>query len=265
MNSRLFVLLCLLSLFSCLTTLAQTVETPKKKYTPYELMSSYYDEAFQPFSKHNVFVGFAFSLEDKRLVNSDYLFNHVIDGDRLNYSIEVKSGYFTGDYGMIGLTFEYLRTQFDGSLLSSDGIVFSASDTVQSTSRTNGYAFSPYFRSAIPVSANNRLSFFTEFSTTFGTSTTESSNSNDKTQLEKTNTNNFNFKIGLSPGLTFFALENFALEAQLDLLGYSLDVNRTSINDGPESKKVRQNVNFNINVLSLNLGLAYYFGAKNKK
>ena len=57
-------------------------------------------------------------------------------------------------------------------------------------------------------------------------------------------------------------MENFALEVQLNVLGYDLKVAEKSTNNGPKSKEVRQNVDFNINLLSLQLGLAYYFGAK---
>jgi hypothetical protein len=57
-------------------------------------------------------------------------------------------------------------------------------------------------------------------------------------------------------------MENFAFEVQLDVIGYDLNVSKQRVNNGPESKEIRQNVDFNINLLSLKLGLAYYIGAK---
>ena len=35
-----------------------------------------------------------------------------------------------------------------------------------------------------------------------------------------------------------------------------------TVNEGEGSREIRQNVDFNIDILSLNLGLAYYFGSK---
>ena len=71
--------------------------------------------------------------------------------------------------------------------------------------------------------------------------------------------------MGISPGITFFAMENFAFEVQLDVLGYELQVRNREINGVEQSRDVRNNVDFNINILSLKLGLAYYFGASKKR
>ncbi len=35
-----------------------------QKYTPYELLSSYYNKDFKPFKKGTIYTGFAMSLED---------------------------------------------------------------------------------------------------------------------------------------------------------------------------------------------------------
>jgi hypothetical protein len=262
MNPKLFALLSCIIFLPSMKSRAQETEPPKENYTPYELMSSYYDKDFNPFKKRNVFIGFSFSLEDKRLTNSDVLFKHVIDGSRLKNNIELKGGYYTGNYGMTGLTFDYFTDKLEGQILASEGVLIPVTDTVQSVSKLNGYAVSPYFRSTIPVTSNDRLSFFTEFSFTFGGSKTTTTNTNKKGLIDEGHESSFNFNIGLSPGITFFAFENFALEGQLNVLGYSLDTTKKSIDNEPESTKTRQNVNFNINLLSLRLGLAYYFGAK---
>lgn len=265
MKSQVPILLLCISLWTSLTTQAQVTPAIKEKYTPYELMSSYYDDTFNPFKKGNVYTGFAFSLTDKRLTNSNYFFDHVVDGDQLDYDLILKAGYYTGPNGMAGVTFNYTHSAFTGTLLKSNGVVISSSDTVQSSSVTNGFAISPYFRPSLPITANDRLSFFTEVSVTFGGSHKNATDTNKKNQVETTMSRDFNFKVGLSPGITFFALENFALEAQMDLLGYSLDVSKKTVNGADEAIKSRQNVNFNINILSLNLGLAYYFGAKHQR
>jgi hypothetical protein len=54
-------------------------------------------------------------------------------------------------------------------------------------------------------------------------------------------------------------MENFALEIQLDVLGYELNTSTKTTNGGDESKTTRQNIDFDIELLSLKLGLSYYF------
>ena len=225
-----------------------------KKATPYDLLSSYYNQDFKPFKKRNVYVGFAFSLQDKKMTNTNYLFRQVVDGERLNYDIVLKGGYYTGDYGMAILSLNYYQNDFDG-------LVFKDPDSLQSNKLTRGFAVTPGFRSSVPLTPNERLSFFTEIGFTFGGSSSLTQDVKNIDEIDRIHETDFNFRVGLSPGITFFAMENFALEVQLNVLGYDLKVSKMSINNGPESKQVRQNVDFNIDLFSLNLGLSYYFGA----
>ena len=222
--------------------------------TPYELMSSYYETKFHPFKKGNFFAGLAFSLTDKKMENTNYLIQQVIDGERLDYNILAKGGYYTGDYGMVLLNLNYFQDKFVGQ-------VFRDPDTLQSNTITRGFAVTPAVRSSVPLTKTERLSFFTEIGLTFGGSNSLTRNTKNLDEVDKIYGNDFNFRIGLSPGITFFAMENFAFEIQLNVLGYDLKVTEKSKNDGPKSKEIRQNVDFNINLLTLQLGLAYYFGA----
>jgi hypothetical protein len=230
----------------------------KQKSSPYDLLSGYYSDNFHPFQKGNFYMGLAFSVTDKNLTNTNYLFQRVIDGDRLDYDILLKGGYYTGDYGMVIINVNYYQNKFHG-------IVFQDPDTVQSNSLTRGFAINPGFRSSVPLTRTGRLSFFNEIGLTFGGSSSLTRNVKNVDEVDKVYETGFNFGMGLSPGITFFAMENFAFEVQLsNVLGYELNVTESSTNDGPKSRQVRQNVDFNINILSLKLGLAYYFGASTK-
>ncbi|WP_372649027.1 hypothetical protein [Draconibacterium sp.] len=232
----------------------------EKKTTPYDLLSSYYNQDFKPFQKGNFYVGLAFSITDKNLTNTNYLVQQVVEGNRLDYDLLLKGGYYTGDYGMAIINFNYFQNRFGGT-------VFQDPDTVLSNTLTRGFAVSPGFRSSVPLTPNERLSFFTEVGFTLGGSSSLTRDVRNIDEIIKKHKKEFTFGVGLSPGITFFAMENFAFEVQLNnVLGYQLNVARSSVNDGPESKQVRQNVDFRINLLSLDLGLAYYFGAdKNRR
>ncbi|MCP4883387.1 MAG: hypothetical protein GY908_06320, partial [Flavobacteriales bacterium] len=53
-----------------------------------------------------------------------------------------------------------------------------------------------------------------------------------QTEIEKED--NFLFGIGISPGVTFFAIESFAFEIQLDVLGYEYERTKTIDDEGNE-------------------------------
>ena len=86
----------------------------------------------------------------------------------------------------------------------------------------------------------------------------------DLDEIEKSFAENYNLRLGITPGVTFFAMENFALEVQLDVLGYELNVENKTKNNIEKSRDVRHNVDFKMNLLSVKVGLAYYF-MNNKK
>ena len=257
MQTSIFKLLIPVICGLMISQLSYSQETAEKdeKSSPYELMSSYYENNFSPFKKKNIYLGLAFSLEDKIMENTDYLVQQVIEGERLDYNIVAKLGYYTGNYGMVGVNFSYYQNNFEGT-------IFRDPDTLQSKSLTRGYAITPNFRSSVPLTKNERLSFFTEFGLTFGMANTLKHDTKNIDELQKQYQTDYNFRIGLSPGITFFAIENFAFEVQLNLLGYDLNVTKKQINNEDASRVVKQNVDFNIDILSLELGLAYYFGSK---
>lgn len=242
--------------------LAQPADSLDLNRSPYDLMSNYYMENFQPFAKKNIYMGLAFSVSDRQMTNANYLLQKVLDGQRLGFDISLRGGYYTGNYGMLGAAVNYNQTEFNGLVLKD-------TDTIQSSSMTRGYSFTPYFRSSVPLTANERLSFYTQIGLTFGNTTTLTRSEKTIDDISKSYSEAFHFRVGLSPGITFFAMENFAFEVQLNLLGYDLTITDKTVDGVDESRVIRQNVDFEIDLFSLDLGLAYYFGNgtrnKNKK
>lgn len=228
-------------------------------YTPYEMLSSYYSSGnFSPFSKKNWYTGLAFSLNDEQSENTTGLIQNIVNGENLNYNLTVKGGYYSKDYNMIGLNFSYYQKGFEG-------VVFQDPDTIQSNSLTRGYSFIPNLRSSIPLTANQRLSFFVELDLLFGYATTVDRKTKNIDEITKTYTTEYTFGAGVSPGITFFVMEAFAFEIQLNVVGYRLDVSDSEINGEEQSRVVNQKLNMDIDLLTLDLGLAYYFGANKKR
>ena len=245
-------------LFFIFSANSQEIEKEnEKKYTPYELLSSYYNNDFKPYKKGNIYFGVAMSLEDRKSENTENIFQKTIDGDRVNFDLLLKGGFYLSDYGMVGLNFNIYEKKFEG-------ILFKDPDTIQSKTITRGFSITPNYRTTIPLTENDRLSFFTAAGLTLGKSNTLKRDVINLDEIEKIYTENYNLRLGISPGVTFFAMENFALEVQLDVLGYELNVENKTKNEEEESHDVRHNVDFKMNLLSLKVGLAYYF-MNNKK
>lgn len=230
----------------------------KEKFTPYELLSTYYETDFDPFEKKNIYLGMSFSLEDRQLENADQLFRKVLDGEQNSFNILIKGGYFLSDYNRVGLNLNYYERTFDGS-------VFRDPDTLQSNTITRGFEITPNFRTTVPLTKNERLSFFTSAGLTFGASNTLKRDVKNLDEIDKSFATDYNFRLGLSPGITFFVMENFGFEVQLDVLGYEVKVIDQTVNGEEESSEIRQNIDLNIDLLSLKLGLAYYINLKSKK
>ena len=222
------------------------------KPSPYELISSYYKDDFKPFAKGTPYLGLAFALQDRSLENTQRLLDKVVDGNQFNYELELKGGYFIGDYVMVGLNFNYAFDKFEGSLVRE-------SDTVRSETISRFFTAVPVLKAYFPVTANERLSFFTEIGVGFGGGNALTRETVRFDEVSKEYSSNFRFSVGFTPGITFFAIEDFAFEVGINVIGYTLNRTDTTINDTEQAVDLRHNVNLNINLLSLKLGLAYYF------
>lgn len=255
MNLRYIVSFCLCIIFY--TTNAQE-DKDENKDNPKSLMSTYYNNNFTPFQKGNSFVNFTVSLNSDDYTNASYQFQNVIQGESGDYSIKLTGGYYFSDNFAGSLGFQYGNTNFDGTVLKLH-------DTINKKSLTKSYTINPSLRSSIPLVKNQRLSLYVDMGFGIGWGNTVSRNYNNDETLEKTFADNFSFGIGISPGVTYFVMENFAMEIGLNILGYNYDKSTSTENDGPESIVKNQSIDFNLDLLSLKLALAYYIGTKKVK
>ena len=240
---------------------AGQIDTPADsgQLSAFDLMTNYYNKDFEPFANGNWFTGFAFSLTDRTLENEPRLIFTVVDGDNLEYNLTFKGGYFLADNFMVGANFDYERQRFLGD-------VFKDPDTVRTELLSSKGVITPVIKYYFPLTRNNRLSFFNEIGLSFGFGRTLTRETRNLDIVNKSYTRDFLFSAGISPGITFFAIQNFAFEVQLNnLIGYTLNVTDSEINAIEESREVTNKVNFNIILLSLRLGLAYYFNTKKPK
>ena len=248
-------LICFLVVISCLAvTSVVHGQDSENEYTAKELISDYYDEEFQPFRKGNWYYKLSFSLSDKQLDNVTRLFDKVQEGQDFTYNIRLSGGKYVGQYFALGAGLGYTQSRFTGSLINSD------SDTINAQSISRNFNFAPGIRVSMPLTKNQRLSLYNDvgFSFRFGRSLTRDIEKQD--EIEQTKGKQFVFGVGLTPGVTFFVMENFAFEIGINVMGYRLNIEDSTFNNEVESRRVEHDVNFRINILSLNLGAAYYIG-----
>jgi len=220
-------------------------------------LSSYYNTDFAPFDKKNIYIGLSFTVENVSLDNSQRLFSRVDEGRESDFSIKLTGGYFFSSYVMAEFGIRYNRDKFEGSIFNQDG------DSLFRRQISNEAIYTPGIRIVFPLTPNERLSFFNTVNLGFGFGQSLSRDQFSPDRIDKSYSEEFEFSIGISPGITFFAIENFAFEVQLqNLIGYQYQNQKTTVNNVDESTRQTHNVNFNINLFSLQLGLAYYIGAK---
>jgi len=229
----------------------------QEKKSSDDLLFGYYNDDFKPFNKNKWYMGLTFSVLDEKLTsNSEYIgLDQIIEGKEFNYNVKVKGGYTIKNYAMLGLGISHGRDK-----TTATGIILF--DTLNTESITNRNSFTPFLRSYYPLSKNHRINFFNEIKMDFGFGKTETNKMENNVQTEMSQSDTFVFGIGLSPGVTFFAIENFAFEIQLDVLGYEYKKVKTTDHTGAITETNTNNVDFQLNLLSLNFGLAYYFGSK---
>jgi len=223
---------------------------------PFDLMTEYFEHGFRPFHKGVWFTGLSFSLSKQSLENSTRLLDKVLTGEDNSFNMTFKGGYYFRDYVMAGVNVTLLQDAFDG-------LVVANADTITRKYIKRSTEINPVLKTSIPLSKNNRLSLFNEigFGFSFGNSLQNDVKKSD--EITRRYADEFGLSIGLSPGITFFAIENFAFEVQLrNLLGYNYSQSKRTVNGGDLATVKNHEVNFNINLLSLQLGLAYYIKAK---
>lgn len=224
------------------------------------LISTYYNDGFEPFEKRNWYTSFSMSLKNEEMKNMQQTFQTVLDGTNDNYEIDLGVGYYFSDYFAIILLGTFGESEFIGTVIKSNDTIFQQSLQVN-------YGLTPSLRASIPLVPNNRLSLFIDLSVGVGWGNTVARNTFNDSTITKSYIDDLNFNIGINPGVTFFAMENFALEIGLNILGYKYSESTESYNDDPqeESSYKTNEIDFRLDLLDLSLSLTYYIRAKNKE
>lgn len=155
----LFTLLLVLSL--------QTIAQEEKGQTSEDILVNYYKDGFEPYRNGVWYLAMTMALSDQDLENTTLdLFDNVVMGNNSNWNIDFTTGRYISDYFLVGVTIGYEQSRFDGILEGNFGSTF------ERLSESELFTIGAFIRTSIPLTSNNRLSFYNDlgFGFSFGES-----------------------------------------------------------------------------------------------
>lgn len=221
-----------------------------------DILINYYDQDFKPYKNGVWYLAMTLSLSDQSLKNSRLgLFDDVIEGDNSDWTLDFTTGRYISDYFLVGINIGMQQATFEGTLNGSLGIPF------RRKNQSDLFTVGAYIRTSIPLTKNSRLSFYNDlgFGLGFGENKLEE-NRGGNSSVSKADI--FKFGVGINPGITYFAVNNVAFEAGVNLIGYEYAREKGQNADGEDTFNESHNVNFSVSLLSINMGISYFFGTK---
>jgi hypothetical protein len=204
-------------------------------------------------TKGRYYGALTFSLDSRKAENEDQLIRQVVDQNRFDYRIIGNGGYAIKDNMTLGLLAGYGRAREEITFVGENG------ENVTSTRIQQGLSLAPNMRNYIPI-GNGQLQILiqTELNVTFGESLQRTFRTED---IDKVEGEFVDIELGVSPGLLLFFDRHWAFETTVGIAGFSTRIEEEVTNGNQEKRQrvVESGVDLRINLLQLNLGVAYYF------
>jgi hypothetical protein len=206
-------------------------------------------------SKGNVLISTTFSLSHTESKNETRLIQNLDDSYRLDWNITLRSGYFIKDNFAIGAFFKYSNNLDRLNYTNDTGEVFD-----QTLGRS--YSFAPFMRNYLPL-GKGTFSLFNETNLEF-TYGSEVRQLEDPDDINRTVSNTYQLKLGIQPGIAAFITDLVSFEVGTSILGLSSKYTTTTVNGDEDNQgtKFSNDVSFEIDLLSLFLGITFYFPVK---
>jgi len=206
-------------------------------------------------AKGNVLISTTFSLSHSESKNESGLIQNLDDSYRLDWNITLRSGYFIKDNFALGAFFKYSNNLDQLSYTNDTGKVFD-----ETLSRS--YSFAPFMRNYLPL-GKGTFSLFNETNLefTYGSGVRQVDDAND---VNRTVSDSYELKLGIQPGIAAFITDLVSFEVGTSILGLSSKYTTTTVNGDEENQGTQfsNDVSFEIDLLSLFLGITFYFPAK---
>jgi hypothetical protein len=217
--------------------------------------STLFENGNSSLTKGNVFISTTFSIQHNQGENQSRLIQNLDKTYTLDWDVTLRSGYFIKENFAVGGFLKYSNFLNKLSYTNDNGSV-----TDESLERE--YSIAPFIRNYFPL-GNGRFCLFNETNIqfTYGSSVRQIDEIDD---LSRTVGQSYKIKIGIQPGVAAFITKGISFEVGTSLLGLSSSYS-TTITNGDEDGKgynYSNDVSFKIDLLSLFLGVTFYFPVK---
>jgi hypothetical protein len=193
-----------------------------------------------------------FALDQRKAENENQLLRFVEDQNRFNYRVIGGAGYAITNNLTLGLAGGYGRQKEEITFEDQDGNI------VTSKKLEQGMTLAPTLRSYVPL-GNGQLQILieTQLGFTFG----ESLERQFTDDVDKIESDFLEIDFGVSPGAVVFFDRNWAFEVTVGIAGLSTRIEKeVTNNDTDNQQRVQEaGIDLRLNLLQLNLGVAYYF------
>ena len=205
--------------------------------------------------KGNLLISTTFSLSHTESKNETRLIQNLDDSYRLDWNITLRSGYFIKDNFALGAFFKYSNKLDRLNYTNDNGEVFD-----ETLGRS--YSFAPFMRNYLPL-GKGTFSLFNETNLEF-TYGSEVRQLEDPVDINRTVSNTYQLKLGIQPGIAAFITDLVSFEVGTSILGLSTKYTTTTVNGDEDNQgtKFSNDVSFEIDLLSLFLGITFYFPVK---
>ena len=205
--------------------------------------------------KTSVFASTTFSVKHSESENVTRIFQKLDDSYRLDWDVTLRSGYFIKDNFAVGGYFKYAESNNRIEYTNDEGPVLD--ETVE-----RSYSIAPFIRNYLRLGKGTFYLFNeTNLEFTYGSGVQQVNTVED---INRNTTDSYALKLGIQPGITAFITDVVSVEVGTSVLGLSSEYTRTTTNgiEEDEGYTWSNEVSFEIDLLSLFLGLTFYFPTK---
>ena len=204
-----------------------------------------------------IFGGYA-SYSTHKNISYNFVVFEDIQSDGYNFKINPMIGYAIKDNMALGARFIYSR-----SLLKLDGGEISLGDGDSGVNISADYYYTikhsylaaAVWRQYIPLGKNRRLALFSEVSLAAGG---HQSKFAANSPVKGTYGTGYEISLGVSPGLIAFVNNVMAVEINVGVMGLDYERSRQVHNQVATANVEKSYMNFNVNLLTVNLGVVFY-------
>lgn len=204
------------------------------------------------------FLGGTFSYSEHTNDNYKLLILEDWAGRGYNLAIKPFFGYAVANDLAVGVSFTYKRTMLD-----IDEMNLNLSEDMSFTLKgfrnlEHTYTGTAFLRTYINLGESKRFGLYNDFKFMFGAGEGRMTNGSGET-MTGTHQKIIEAGIILSPGVTVFINNFMAVEASVGVLGFQYKKVTQITNQVYEGSRQTSSANFKIDLLSIGLGIAFYF------